>query len=117
VGLLRGENGRRVFKDQVVSSVGEQLLAQVLRRVQVFTRRVLALALPLDGVKAGGDASVLDLDLRRRMGELALVLRATAFVPLELATNFQSQPARVLLGRQRQHGRHPVHQISHVYRV
>jgi len=112
--LLRRQNGCRVFKDQVVAAVGEELFPQVLGRVQVFARRVFPLAFTLDGIEAGCDASVLHFDLGRRMRELALVFGATAFVALIFAANFQSQPTRILLSRESQHRRHPVHQVGHV---
>lgn len=57
----------------------------------------------LDGVEAGDDAAVLHLHVRRGVGELALILRAGAFVALILATHLQRQPARVL-GVGIQHG-------------
>jgi len=96
VSLLRCQDGGCVFKDQVVSAVGEKLFAQVLRWVQVFARRIFPLAFALDRVETGGDPAVLDFDLRRRMGEFAFVLCATAFVALIFATNLQSQPTGVL---------------------
>ena len=47
MGLLGRQNGRGVFKDQVVAAVGEELFAQMLRRMQVFARRVFPLAFSL----------------------------------------------------------------------
>jgi len=117
VGLLGRQNGRGVFKDQVVAAVGEELFAQMLRRMQVFARRVFPLAFSLNGIEASGDAAVLNFDLLRRVSEFAFVFGATAFVALILAADFQRQPTRVLLSRQRQHGRHAVHQVRHVYSV
>lgn len=49
----------------------------------------------LDAVVAGCDASVLHLDVGRRMCEFAFGIRAGALIPLELAANLQLQPARV----------------------
>ncbi len=57
----------------------------------------------LNTVVARGDASVLNLDVFRRVGELALVVGAGTFVSLELATDLELQPARVLLVQQRAH--------------
>jgi len=57
----------------------------------------------LDAVVAGGDLAVLDLHVGRGMGELALGVLARAFVALELATDLQLQPARVLAVEQAVH--------------
>lgn len=46
----------------------------------------------LDTVVAGGDPSVLHLDGRRWMRELALGIRPRTLIPLELAAHFQLQP-------------------------
>lgn len=50
----------------------------------------------LDTVVAGGDPSVLHLDVSRRMSELALRVGPGALVALELPTDLQLQPPRVL---------------------
>ncbi len=50
----------------------------------------------LDGVEAARDASVLHLDVGRRVRELALDLGARALVACELATHLEGEPARVL---------------------
>lgn len=50
----------------------------------------------LDTVVAGGDPSVLHLDVSWRMGELALRVGPGALVALELPTDLQLQPPRVL---------------------
>lgn len=47
----------------------------------------------LDTVVAGGDSSILHLDGRRGMSELALGVRPRALISLELATHFKLQPA------------------------
>lgn len=60
----------------------------------------------LDGVIAGDDPAVLDLDVRRGMGKLAFGVGPRAFVPLVLAAYLQLQPARVL------HAAHQGHAAS-----
>ena len=57
----------------------------------------------LDAVVAGGDLAVLDLHVGRGMGELAFGVLARAFVALELATDLQLQPARILAVEQAVH--------------
>ena len=47
----------------------------------------------LDGIVAGDDTSVLHFDVGRRMGELALAVRARALAALKLAAHLQLQPS------------------------
>ena len=53
----------------------------------------------LDGVETAHDAPVLDLDVRRRVSEAALVVRPRALVAREFAADVERQPARVLDAR------------------
>lgn len=64
--------------------------------MEILARGVRTLASTLDGVEAAHDASALNLDVRRRMGEPAVVVWTGAFVPRELATDLERQPTRVL---------------------
>uniref|UniRef100_A0A2M4D8V7 Uncharacterized protein n=1 Tax=Anopheles darlingi TaxID=43151 RepID=A0A2M4D8V7_ANODA len=64
--------------------------------MKVFTRWFLTIATTLNTVVARGHASVLYFDVGRWMGELALGVRAGAFVALVLPANLQLQPARIL---------------------
>lgn len=50
----------------------------------------------LDGVVAGGDSTVLNLNVGRRVSELALSVWPRALVTLELPADLQLQPAGVL---------------------
>ena len=47
----------------------------------------------LNTVVAGGDPPVLDLDVGRRVGELAVGVGARALLPLVLAAHFELEPA------------------------
>lgn len=85
-----------ILESQVVPSVDEQLVLEMLRRVKVLAGRLLTVTSTLDRVVASGDASVLDLDVGRRVSELALRVRPRALVPLELAAHLQLEPARIL---------------------
>lgn len=67
----------------------------------------------LDGVEAGDDPAVLDLHVGRGVGELALILRARALVPLVLSTHLQRQPATVLGVGVQGDGR--VHGVDHCH--
>lgn len=60
----------------------------------------------LNTVVAGGDAPVLDLDVGRRMGELAVGVRAAALLPLVLAAHLELEPAGVLLVEEGRHVEH-----------
>lgn len=60
----------------------------------------------LNAVVAGGDASILHLDVGGRVSELALGVRARALVALELAAHLELQPARVLAVQQGVHVDH-----------
>ena len=60
----------------------------------------------LDAIVAGSDASILHLDVGRRMRELAFGVWPGAFVPLELPAYLQLEPARVLAVQQVVHVDH-----------
>ena len=51
----------------------------------------------LDAIVASRDSAILHLDIGRRMSKLALVVGPGALVSLELSTDFQLEPPRVLL--------------------
>jgi len=112
-----------VFEDEVVATILEELLFEMLWRMQVLARRISPLTLSLDGVEAAHDASVLDLDVGWRVGEAALVIRSCALVTRELTAYIECQPARVLDGTSRgrrrtvQHrthdGVHDGHQLNY----
>lgn len=80
----------------MVASVDEQLILEMLRRVKVFAWRLVTITPALDTVVAGGDSSVLHLDVGRRVCELAFRVGTRTLVPLKLSTHFQLQPSRVL---------------------
>lgn len=67
----------------------------MLWRVEVLAGGLLPITSTLNRVIAGGDASVLDLDVWWRMGKLALGVWPSALVPLELAAHLQLEPPRV----------------------
>jgi GH24 family phage-related lysozyme (muramidase) len=69
------------------------LLFEMLRWVQILARRVSALAATLDRVETADNASILDLDVRRRVSEAALVVRSRASASNVLATDLERQPA------------------------
>jgi len=66
--------GQRVLQCQVVSPVDEELVLQVLRRVEILAGRLLSVTPTLNTVVAGGHSPVLHLHVWRRMGELALAV-------------------------------------------
>lgn len=92
-----------IFEGQVIASVNQQLILQMLRWMEVFAGRFFPIATSLfpgtvsqrtrtpsphlNRVVAGDYASVLHLDTGRRVGELALCVRTRTFVPLEFATS------------------------------
>jgi len=78
-----------VLEGQVVPSVDQQLVLQVLGGVEVLAGRLLAVAPSLYTVVAGGDTAVIDLHVGGRMSEFALVVASGALVALKLAANFQ----------------------------
>lgn len=47
----------------------------------------------LDAVVAGGDSSILHLDVGRGMRELALGVGPRALIPLEFTAHFELEPA------------------------
>lgn len=71
-------------------SLRANALVTRLRKLDYATVRYL------DTVVAGGDPSVLHLDVSWWMGELALRVGPGALVALELPANLQLQPPRVL---------------------
>lgn len=93
-----------ILQGKVIPSVDQQLIFEVLWRMEVLAWRLLSVTPALDAVVAGSDAAVLHLHVGRGVRELALSVRARALVPLELPAHFQLQPARVL----------PVQQVVHV---
>lgn len=94
----------RILQRQMIPSVDEELILQMLRRMEILARRLFPVTPTLDAVVAGGDTSVLHLDVGWWMCELALCIRSGAFVPLELPADLQLQPTGIL----------PVQQIVHV---
>lgn len=68
----------------------------MLWRVEVFARWLFPITSALDTVVAGGDPSVLHLDVGRRMSELALRVGPGALVALKLSANLELEPPRVL---------------------
>jgi len=106
--------GESILQGEVVPSVDQQLVFQVLRGVEILARWLLTVASPLNTIVAGGDPPVLHLHVGGRVGELALAIRSRALLSLELAANLQLQPARVLLVEQRRHVEHGQHLRVHV---
>lgn len=80
----------------MVSSIDEQLVLEVLRRVEIFARRLFTIAPALDAVVAGGHSAVLDFHVSRWMSKLAFRVRSRALVPLELTAHLQLEPPGVL---------------------
>lgn len=79
------------------------------RTQRTRTLYVYAIRFYLNAIVAGGNAAVLHLHVGRRMGELAVGVRARAFVALILAAHLQLQPARVLAAEQSVHVHHGSH--------
>lgn len=77
----------------MISPIDQQLVLEMLRGVKVFAWWFFTITPALNAVVAGGDSSVLHLDVSRRMRELAFGVRASTLVPLELAAHFELQPA------------------------
>jgi len=90
-----------VLEGEVVPAIDEQLVLEVLRRVEVLAGRLLPVTPALNTVIAGGHPAVLHLHVGRRVGELALAVRAGALLPLELPAHLQLEPPGVLLVEQR----------------
>lgn len=90
----------------MIATVDQQLILQVLWRVEILARRLLSVTPALDAVVAGGDAAVLHLDVGGRVRELALGVGPRALVALELAAHLELQPARVLAVEQVVHVDH-----------
>lgn len=80
----------------MIPSVYQQLIFEMLWRVEVFTRWFFTITTTLNTVVTRGDASILYFNVGRRMGKLALGVRAGALVPLVLAAYLQLQPAGIL---------------------
>jgi len=103
-----------ILQREVVPSVDQQLVFQVLRRVEILARRLLTVAPALNTIVAGGHPPVLHLNVGRWVSKLALRVRSRALLPLELPAHLQLQPARVLLVQQRRHVEHGQHLRVHV---
>jgi len=101
--------GESVLQGEVVPPVDQQLVFQVLRRMEILARRLLTVAPTLNTIVAGGHPAVLHLYVGRWVSKLALAIRSCALLTLELAANLQLQPARVLLVQQGGHVEHGEH--------
>lgn len=93
----------------MISTVDQQLILKMLRRVKIFAWRFFTITPTLDTVVTSSDATVLNLDSRRGVGELALGVRSGTLVTLEFAAHFQLQPARVLAIQEAVHVHHGGH--------
>jgi len=67
--------GEGVLQGQMVTPIDQQLVLEVLRRMEVFAGRLLAVATSLNTIVAGRDPAVLHLDIGGRVRELALPVR------------------------------------------
>lgn len=108
-GLTRGQSHllkEGIFQRQVISSVDQQLILEVLGWVKVFAWWFLSITPSLNAVVASSDTSILHLHICRRMSKLALGVRTGAFVTLELPAHLQLQPTRVLAIEERVHVYH-----------
>lgn len=109
-----------LFESQVIPSIDEKLVFEMLRRMEVFARRFLTAAATLfsrrgvtrsdrryyliliyiyicmatyfDGVITCNYPSILYFDSRRRMSKLALRVWSCTLVSLELSADFELQP-------------------------
>jgi len=61
-----------ILQSEVVPSVDQQLVFEVLRRVEILARRLLSVAPALNTIVAGGDSAVLHLNVGGWVGKLAL---------------------------------------------
>lgn len=84
-----------VFEGQVISSVDQQLILEVLRWVEIFAGRLLSITSTLNRIVASSDPPILDFYVDGRVGKFALGVWTRTFVPLELAAHFQLEPSRV----------------------
>lgn len=98
-----------ILQSKVVASVDQQLVLEMLRRMEILAGWFLAVTPTLNTVIAGRHSSVLDLDVGGRMGELAVGVGASALLPLILPAHLELEPAGVLLV---QEGRHVEHRHS-----
>lgn len=67
----------------------------MLRRMQIFAFGIFSRTSTFDTVVASRHPSVLNFDVRRRVGEFALQIGARTLAPLEFAANLQLQPPRI----------------------
>lgn len=89
--------GQSVLQGEVIPSIDEELVLEMLGRVEVFTGWLLSVTPALNTVVAGSDPAVLDLHVSWRVRELALRVAPCALLSLELATHLELEPPRVLL--------------------
>lgn len=73
----------------MIPAVDQQLILQVLWRMEVFAGWLLAVTPSLDTVVAGGDSSILHLDGSRGMRKFAFSIWSRALIPLELPAYFE----------------------------
>jgi hypothetical protein len=86
----------QVLESEGVPSVDEELVLDVLGRVEVLAFRVLPRAATLDAIVASSDPPVLNLHVSLGMCEFALLFRPGALATLELPADLHLQPSRVL---------------------
>jgi len=98
--------GQGILQSKVVASVDQQLILEMLRRMKILAGWFLSVTASLNTVVAGGDPPVLDLDVGRRVGELAVRVGAAALLPLVLAAHLELEPAGVLLVEEGRHVEH-----------
>jgi hypothetical protein len=72
----------------MVATVNQELIFEVLWRMKVLTGRLLTVTPTLDGVVAGDDPAILDLDIVGGVCELAFVVRTGALISLIFAAHF-----------------------------
>jgi len=109
--------GECILECEVVPPVYEQLVLQVLRGMEIFARGLLAVTPALNTVIASRYPPVLNFNIGRGMGKLALCIRAGALLPLKLSAHLQLKPSGVLLVQQGAHVKHGQRLWVHVWRV
>jgi len=84
--------GQRILEREVIPAVDEELVLQMLWRVEILAGRLLPVTPALNTVVARSDPPILDLHIGGRVSKFALGIRARAFLTLELAADFELEP-------------------------
>jgi hypothetical protein len=86
----------KVLERQIIPSIDEELIFQMLWRVQILALRIVSRTPSLYRIVTGRNTTVLHVDMRRWMSEFAFVFGAGALTALKLSTDFELEPSRIL---------------------